>query len=82
MCIRDRLRCEGGIRLNDARIGRNIILIGAEVANDGGKAITTRGTIIQGPLDAKHLKARGTVSLTDAHVSGPIHFQHAHLENS
>jgi hypothetical protein len=75
----DRLTCEGEVDFSHARIGRNMILAAADL--DGAPALTATGIVIQGPLDARDMKARGTVSLTDAEISGPVHLQRACLDN-
>ena len=71
MVLDSGFKADGGIRLDGAKIGRQLILDSADLANPDGKALSASWiTVGQSMLCRSGFIARGSVDLEGAHIGG------------
>jgi hypothetical protein len=80
--LNDGFTTHGEVRLRGARIGGQLDLSGARLANPGGRALVADGlTAEQGMFCCDGFTAEGEVRLHGTHIGGPLELNGAHLAN-
>jgi hypothetical protein len=77
----ERLDCRGGVRLPGAHIGGQLSCTGANLANDGGRALNGDGLTVDSNLFLSTATVTGEVRLQHAHIGGQLACDGANLAN-